>query len=432
MDFRSSKSVRVTHNLHDSLLAKLMTGYVGEDKTSEMYRKWKLQFKRYRDSSAEENYSIQDDFNFLEKSGLLRVGQYDVLEDIFNHVDTKALFDIKLASQMIDNISLAQIQNKDENACIAEIRVNFWNGCPAVEKHLTDMIGDFVSKMEYALYPQSASTVDEFYLVSLTCPTKIALGIINGTENAKKYENLANLISEFIETLRAFISCHSKHAKNSSIYIAKQLLNMLEDMKKKFKVKRWKFDWSDCIIIFVEFYSQFDFKIALNGSSFTKSIETTLHCIIRNFNDVQLKVPHIEIRGDFESRRTFSAAYSKGANGVPFDLKKISKPERIPTEKELVSVSKHIGAKFQLLGVYLGLTSTQLEQIRMTHGFDIQTQIFRILVSWRNENGSEATIRNLLHAVNETCCTVDVVRIAKILNREYLNNSPIVDGKRCC
>ncbi|XP_034320503.1 uncharacterized protein [Magallana gigas] len=112
MDFRSSKSVRVTHNLHDSLLAKLMTGYVGEDKTSEMYRKWKLQFKRYRDSSAEENYSIQDDFNFLEKSGLLRVGQYDVLEDIFNHVDTKALFDIKLASQMIDNISLAQIQNK--------------------------------------------------------------------------------------------------------------------------------------------------------------------------------------------------------------------------------------------------------------------------------------------------------------------------------
>lgn len=147
MDFRSSKSVRVTQNLHDSLLAKLMTGYVGEDKTSEMYRKWKLHFKRYRDSSAEENYSIQDDFNFLEKSGLLRVGQYDVLEDIFNHVDTKALFDIKLASQMIDNITLAQIQNKDENACIAEIRVNFWNGCPAVEKHLTDMIGDFVSNI---------------------------------------------------------------------------------------------------------------------------------------------------------------------------------------------------------------------------------------------------------------------------------------------
>lgn len=432
MDFQSSKSIRVIQNLHDSLLAKLMTGYVGEDKTSEMYRKWKLYFKKYCDSSTKKDYSIQDDFNFLEKRGLLRIGQYDVLEDIFNHVDTKAVFEIKLASQMINNITLAQIQNKDGNACIAEIRVNFWNGCPPVEKHLIDMIGDFVSKLEYALYPQSSSTVDEFYLVSLTCPTKIALGIINGTENATKYESLANLISEFIETLRAFISCHSKNAKISSISIAKQLLNMLEEMKKKFKVKRWKFDWNDCIIIFVEFYSQFDFKIALIGSNFTKCIETTLHCIICHFNDVQLNVPHIEIRGDIESRRIYSAAYSKGANGVPFDLKKISNPDRIPTEKELVSVSKHIGSKFQLLGVYLGLTSTQLEQIRMNHGSDIQTQIFRILVSWRNENGSDATIKNLLHAVNETCCTVDVLRIAKILNREYLNNSPIIDGKRFC
>lgn len=163
------------------------------------------------------------------------------------------------------------------------------------------MIGDFVSKMEYALYPQSSSTVDEFYLVSLTCPTKIALGIINGTENSSKYENLANLISDFIETVRTFISCHSKHAKNASIYIAKQLLNMLEEMKKKFKVKRLRFDWNGCIIIFVEFHSQFDYKIALNGSRFTKCIETTLHCIIRHFNDVKLNVPCIEIRGDFGS-----------------------------------------------------------------------------------------------------------------------------------
>lgn len=108
----SSKSIRVIQNLHDSLLAKLMTGYVGEDKTLEMYRKWKLYFKKYCDSSTKKDYSIQDDFNFLEKRGLFRIGQYDVLEDIFNHVDTKAVFEIKLASQMINNITLAQIQNK--------------------------------------------------------------------------------------------------------------------------------------------------------------------------------------------------------------------------------------------------------------------------------------------------------------------------------
>lgn len=100
----------------------------------------------------------------------------------------------------------------------------------------------------------------------------------------------------------------------------------------------------------------------------------------------------------------------------------VSNPDRIPTEKELVAISKHVGAKFQLLAVYLGLTSTQLEQIRMNHSSDIQTQIFRILVSWRNENGSEATIKNLLHAVHEICSTVDALKIAKILNREYLDS----------
>lgn len=89
-----------------------MTGYVGEDKTSEMYRKWKLYFKKYRDSPADKDNSIQDDVSFLEKKGLLRVGKYDVIEDIFNHVDTKAVFEIKLASQMIDNITLAEIQSE--------------------------------------------------------------------------------------------------------------------------------------------------------------------------------------------------------------------------------------------------------------------------------------------------------------------------------
>lgn len=88
--------------------------------------------------------------------------------------------------------------------------------------------------------------------------------------------------------------------------------------------------------------------------------------------------------------------------------------ERTPTEKELASVSKHIGTDFYVLGLHLGLTSATIEQIRMAYSHSVQTQILKILLSWKNKDGSQATIGKLLHAVKTHSNNVDIFEIERI------------------
>lgn len=45
-----------------------------------------------------------ENFDYLERSGLLAVGKYDILENIFRFVDERALRNIKDASQIINAI----------------------------------------------------------------------------------------------------------------------------------------------------------------------------------------------------------------------------------------------------------------------------------------------------------------------------------------
>lgn len=68
--------------------------------------------------------------------------------------------------------------------------------------------------------------------------------------------------------------------------------------------------------------------------------------------------------------------------------------KRTPTEKELASVSKHIGNDFYVLGLHLGLTSAIIDQIQVTYNNCARTQILKILLSWKNKDGSQATIKN--------------------------------------
>lgn len=94
----------------------------------------------------------------------------------------------------------------------------------------------------------------------------------------------------------------------------------------------------------------------------------------------------------------------------------VSTTARRPTDKELVLVSKHIGAGYQLLGAYLGVKNTQMEQIRINHSSCIQTQIFKMLVLWRNHNDNQAHIGNLLFAIRETCSDVNILEIEQIFH----------------
>lgn len=95
-------------------------------------------------------------------------------------------------------------------------------------------------------------------------------------------------------------------------------------------------------------------------------------------------------------------------------LTAVQTTERPPTDKELLLVSKHIGADFQLLGVGLGLTNAKIEQIRMNHSFSVQTQIFQMLIAWRNKEGREATVKKFLEAVNDSSINVDGEELERI------------------
>lgn len=88
--------------------------------------------------------------------------------------------------------------------------------------------------------------------------------------------------------------------------------------------------------------------------------------------------------------------------------------DRPPTDKELLLVSKHIGADFELLGVSLGLTNPQIEHIRMNHSFSVQTQIFQMLIAWKNKEGRQATVWKFLEAVRDSSLGVDSVELERI------------------
>lgn len=82
--------------------------------------------------------------------------------------------------------------------------------------------------------------------------------------------------------------------------------------------------------------------------------------------------------------------------------------ERTPEESELEKASQYIGPSFPLLGAVLGLQSTEIDQVKLDNQVSSRTQIFEMLVSWKNRNPRHATIGQLIEAVKETCPEADI------------------------
>lgn len=108
-----SPAATIAQDLHHTLLSDLITGYFGNDgKLCNNTVRWKMHFRRYCPHPTQFNCSILENFHYLEQKGLLRVGKYDVLKDLFRRVDTTALRDIKSTAEMIENIKATPIENK--------------------------------------------------------------------------------------------------------------------------------------------------------------------------------------------------------------------------------------------------------------------------------------------------------------------------------
>lgn len=278
--------------IHNKLLAKLINGYVGHNENSDTYVSWKMQFRNYCDLPTQQSACVLDNVYYLEKIGLLGVGKYDVLKKIFSE-DKEALSEIEQVSNVIELIDPSTIRSTEANVYMVEIRIKVKNGCPTIEELLAGILSDFICKLDYAYF---SSKLDDIHTLSLLHVTTICQRIMDGIERSDKYKNFENIISETKSAIKQFISFHNSDAEKSSKIIVRQFLNFLDRMKKKYCVQKWRVDWKDYTVFFLEFKNAFDFKTCLESASFKKETRSTFENIFSHFNDVRLYAPYVEIR----------------------------------------------------------------------------------------------------------------------------------------
>lgn len=92
-------------DIHNGLLADLITEYfINNSKAAGNIVRWKMHFRKCCHLLYHQDGDILENFCFLEQTGQLAVGKYDILENIFHHVDKRALHNIKDASSKINGL----------------------------------------------------------------------------------------------------------------------------------------------------------------------------------------------------------------------------------------------------------------------------------------------------------------------------------------
>lgn len=84
--------------MHAKFKGYLITGYL---KREERFLLWKEQFKVYCKIDEVIDGTTGGHFDFLEKEGLIKIGEYAVLRAMFEHVDATAVEDIDKKSAEI-------------------------------------------------------------------------------------------------------------------------------------------------------------------------------------------------------------------------------------------------------------------------------------------------------------------------------------------
>lgn len=114
---KAEMSTKITHvrgnlpkELHSKLKCDLITGFL--QKKSHIL-KWKHQFSVYCKDEEVLSGPVDGHFDFLEETGLIKIGKYDVLKDIFNWFNVKAIEEIDNASKEIEK-ALHDNNNKNE------------------------------------------------------------------------------------------------------------------------------------------------------------------------------------------------------------------------------------------------------------------------------------------------------------------------------
>lgn len=90
--FRSRLCKNTKLDLHTNLKETLTTAYLaGSMNGGGNFRRWKNYLTRYCRFTRHEFTTIRRDFVYLEKNGLLSVGDYNFLIKMFEHIDKRAI-----------------------------------------------------------------------------------------------------------------------------------------------------------------------------------------------------------------------------------------------------------------------------------------------------------------------------------------------------
>lgn len=95
--------------LHGKLKSDLITGYL---QRREHLSRWNQQFRIHSKVDEVINGPIEGHFDFLESTGELKIGDYEVLKTMFKYVDVRAHEVIDNASK---NIKAALQNNKNKS-----------------------------------------------------------------------------------------------------------------------------------------------------------------------------------------------------------------------------------------------------------------------------------------------------------------------------
>lgn len=90
---------------------------------------------------------------------------------------------------------------------------------------------------------------------------------------------------------------YNKDAVRSTEIIVQNLLSFIENLKKKYNIRKLRFDWKESIVIYVEFDDVFDQKQFIKHQYLLKeSTRTIFRIIFEHVNDIRLDNPFIEIK----------------------------------------------------------------------------------------------------------------------------------------
>ena len=89
----------------------------------------------------------------------------------------------------------------------------------------------------------------------------------------------------------------------------------------------------------------------------------------------------------------------------------------VPTEGQLLKVVSCIGHNWMLLGIELGIPYSQLRNLRAQRDMVQSEMIFDMLMTWKMNNGNNATFQRLIQSMSQSCMVdIDWISLKKRLS----------------